>query len=185
MPSHLTEKLAEYVWGELSVSEMAAADAHLMQCADCRAQVEQFQHTHAFLKSSADVEPPRRIIFEADRPAFVPWIWRWLAPMAASAAVALAVVSLVPRPEPQIIERVVVQQAPSIPASPPAVQPVDYEKIIDELRADMQKRDIAQTKELQRVRGELDWLDSKQRAARRDNFEMLASIEPRLNAEPR
>src|SRR5688572_26750942 len=120
---HLTERLAEFVLGELSVPEMAEAKRHLADCPDCRTQLNDFQQTYAMLSASPDVEPPRRIIFEVEKSRFVPWAWRWLAPMAASAAsaaaVALAVVNLSPRPEPRIVERVVQQE----PAGQPAVQP--------------------------------------------------------------
>jgi hypothetical protein len=123
-----------------------------------------------------DAEPPRRIVFEVERPAFVSWAWRWLAPMAASAAVALAIVSMAPRPQQQVIERVVVQQ-PAATATPVAAQPIDYERIINELRDDIQKRDAAQRKEIQRVRGELAFVESQQWVARRNDAEIQASIQ--------
>src|SRR5690348_3629271 len=87
---------------------------------DPSAKVEQYKSTYAFLKSSPDVEPPRRMLFEFEKPQTAAWLWRWLAPMAASAAVAFAVVTFTPRPRtpPQIVERVVQQQA-SAPAPAP------------------------------------------------------------------
>lgn len=178
---HLGERLAEFVFGELSESELAEGRRHLTECADCRRQAERFRQTHAMLKASSDVEPPRRIVFEVEKQSVAPWVWRWLAPMAASAAVALAVVSVVPRPEPQIIERVVQQE----PAGQPAAEPIDYQRIIIELRAsqeawlanELQKRDIAVSKEFQRIRGDQDLLYSFQRAAHRDSAEMQASIQ--------
>ncbi len=181
MSSHLSERLAEFVLGELSISEMEQGHRHLKECPDCRREVEQFQRIHAMLKSSPDVEPQRRIIFEAEKPSFVPWVRRWLAPMAASAAVALAVVSFAPQREPQIVERVV-QQPPSAPA---AVQPVDYEKIISELRAseqawlagELSRQAATRTRELQRVRGELAWLQVYQERLGRDNLQNQASIQ--------
>ena len=66
--SHLNEKIAEFIFGELSEQEMADAQRHLAQCSDCREQVEQFQTTYAMLKSSPDAEPPRRILFEFEKP---------------------------------------------------------------------------------------------------------------------
>ena len=181
MPSHLSEKIAEFALGELSASEMAEGQRHVKECPDCRQQIEQFQHTHAMLKSSPDVEPPRCIIFEREKPTFVPWIWRWLAPMAASAAVAFAVVSFAPQPEPRIIERIVQQQ----PAASPVQQTIDYEKIISELRASerewlasqLTRRDAALTKELQRVRGDMAWLQVYQERLGRDNAQNQASIQ--------
>lgn len=180
MNSHLTERIAEFVFGELSEVETAEGRRHLTDCAACRLQVEQFQHTHAMLKTSAEVEPPRRIIFEAEKGRFTPWVWRWLAPMAASAAVALAVVTLAPQPP--VVERFVQQPAPTAAA---AAQPVDYEKVISDLRAEqqtwlageLQKRDAAQAKEFQRVRGEIDWLAGVQRAAYRETADVQRSIQ--------
>ena len=181
MASHVKERLAEFVFGELSASEMAEGRRHLTECADCRQQVELFQHTHAMLKTSPDAEPPRRIIFEVEKKSVAPWVWRWLAPMAASAAVALAVVSVAPRPQPQIVERVIQQQA----AAQPAAQPIDYEKIISELRAsqevwlasELKKREVEQAREIQRVRGDVAQLDAYQQRLYRDNAENKASIQ--------
>lgn len=189
--SHLTDRLAEFVLGELSSPEMTEARRHLNDCPDCRARLNEFQQTYAMLKTSPDVEPPRRIIFEVEKPRLVPWIWRWLAPMAASAAVALAVVSLAPRPEPQIVERIVQQPLPGQPAQP-AVQPVDYDRIVNELRAsneawlakELQKRDDAQAREIQRVRGELELVISQQWGARRDNAELMAMLQPLISPRP-
>src|SRR5215831_13359658 len=105
---------------------------------DPSAKVEHFRSTYNMLKSSPDVEPPRRIMFEFEKPRQAAWLWRWLAPMAASAAVAFAVVTFTPRLQapPQIVERVVQQQV-----STPAPTPVDYQQQIDELRTELQKRD--------------------------------------------
>jgi len=162
--THLTEKIAEFVCGELSPSEMAEAQRHLAECPACREQVSGFQSTYAMLKSSPDAEPPRRILFEFERPQRAAWIWRWVGPMAASAAVALAVVTLTPRPQAQqqIVERIVQQPVSTNAAAAPQLQQVDYQQIIDELRADLKKRDAEQTKEFQRVRGQMDYLQAYQ-----------------------
>ena len=160
--SHLTEKLAEFVFEELSAEEMAGAKRHLAQCSDCREQVEQFQLTHAMLRTSADVEPPRRIMFEFEKPRAVAWIWRWLAPMAASAAVAFAVVSLTPRPAPQIVQPVVQQQAAAQPVQPVAAEPVDYQKIQAFLTSELNKRDAAHATELRSIKGNIAWLEKYQ-----------------------
>jgi hypothetical protein len=67
---------------------------------DPSAKVEHFESTYAMLKSSPDVEPPRRIMFEFEKPkAAAGWLWRWLGPMTAAAAVAFAVVTFTPRPQ--------------------------------------------------------------------------------------
>ena len=170
MSSHLSERIAEFVFEELSTAEMAEGKRHLAECSDCRMQVEDFRRTHAFLKTSPDVEPPRRIIFEIEKPRFAPWAWRWLAPMAASAAVAFAVVTLTPRPQPQpqIVERFVQPQL----AAQPAVQPVDYQKIVNEaLATELKKRDAAQAREILRVRTDIAYLDAQQRKNRNETME--------------
>jgi hypothetical protein len=164
--THLTDKIAEFVFGELSAAEMAEGQRHLTQCSDCRQQVENFQGTYAMLKTSPDAEPPRRILFEFEKPQASGWIWRWLAPMATSAAVAVSIVSFWPKPQPQIIERVVQQQV-TAPA-PVASQPVDYQQTINELRAELQKRDAEQSKQFQRVRDEMMAFHRTQQALEKD-----------------
>jgi anti-sigma-K factor RskA len=172
---HLTEKVAEFIFGELSAQEMAEAQRHLTQCSDCREQVEQFQTTYAMLKTSPDVEPPRRILFEFEKPRASAWIWRWLAPMAASAAVAALVVTFTPRPQqpPQVIERRVVEQQ----ASAPQAQPVDYQKIIDDFREEIKQRDAAQGRQLQQVRHDVALLDHYQQAVERETWDNASSIQ--------
>lgn len=162
MGPHVSEKLAEFVFEELSAAEMIEARRHLSQCPDCHEQVEQFQVTNSLLRTSVDVEAPRRIMFEFEKPRASAWIWRWLAPMAASAAVAFAVVSLTPRPAPQIVERVVQQPAAAQAARPVAAEPVDYQKIEAWLTNELQKRDTAQAKELLRVKSDIAWLEKYQ-----------------------
>lgn len=179
--SHLNEKVAEFIFGELSEREMAEAQRHLAQCSDCREQVEQFQTTYAMLKSSPDVEPPRRILFEFEKPRAAAWIWRWLAPMAASAAVAAVVVSFTPRPQqaPQVIEKVVQQQA-----SAPQAQAVDYQKIIDDLRSEIKQRDAAQAREIQQMRHDVALLDNYQRDVERETWDNASSIQQLAKMTP-
>jgi anti-sigma-K factor RskA len=172
---HLTEKVAEFIFGELSAQEMAEAQRHLTQCSDCRQQVEQFQTTYAMLKTSPDVEPPRRVLFEFEKPRASAWIWRWLAPMAASAAVAALVVTFTPRPQqpPQVIERVIQQQA----SAPAQAQSVDYQKIIDGLREEIKQRDAAQARQLQEMRHDVALLDKNQRDVEKETWENASSIQ--------
>jgi hypothetical protein len=96
MGPHLSEKLAEFVFEELPVSEMADAKLHLKQCGDCREQVEQFQITHAMLKASPDVEPPRNIVFDFEKPR-VSRVWRWLPAAVAVAALFVMTIALAGR----------------------------------------------------------------------------------------
>lgn len=184
--THIKEKVAEFVLQELSERETAEMTAHLAQCPSCREEVEQFQSTVWKLKASPDVEPPRRILFEFERPRAAAWFWRWAGPMAASAAVALAVVTLAPRPQPvtQVVERQVPQNQP---AAAPAVvaQPVDYQKILDELRTsdrvwlenELRKRDAARAREVQRLQAAVDLLDFKQTQIKFDTLENQANVQ--------
>jgi hypothetical protein len=82
---------------------------------DPSAKVEHFESTYKMLRSSADVEPPRRIMFEFEKPRAAGWLWRWLGPMTASAAVAFAVVTFTPRPQ-----------------APP--QQADYKELVKEIQ---------------------------------------------------
>jgi hypothetical protein len=140
---------------------------------DPSAKVEHFRSTYNMLKSSPDVEPPRRIMFEFEKPRPAAWLWRWLAPMAASAAVAFAVVALTPRPQasqapPQIVGEVQ-QQVPA-----PAPTQVDYKAMIDQLRGELgelRAKDAAQTKEIQRVRGDMNLMAQDERLMQRANIE--------------
>lgn len=143
---------------------------------DPSAKVEHFRSTYNMLKSSPDVEPPRRIMFEFEKPRQAAWLWRWLAPMAASAAVAFAVVTITPRPQapPQIV-REVQQQVPA-----PAANPVNYQPIIDELQSELaalKARDAARTKDIQRVRGEMDLMAEDERLIKRANIENQSYIQ--------
>ena len=157
--------------------ELAEARRHLAQCAGCRAEVNQFQMTHAMLKTSADVEPPRRIMFEFEKPRVASGMWRLLAPMAASAAVALAVVNFAPRPQsqPQIVERIVQQPVTAQPA-PAAAPPADYQKILGELN-ELKKRDAMHAKEIQQVNSALAWLDKYQHVFYRETEQNGADIQ--------
>ncbi len=43
MSKHLGDTLIDYAWGMLTPQEQAKADAHLRECADCRAELAQHQ----------------------------------------------------------------------------------------------------------------------------------------------
>ncbi|MBI4474834.1 MAG: hypothetical protein HY646_19335 [Acidobacteria bacterium] len=91
MAPHLIEKLAEFVFVELSESEMAETREHIAACADCRTRVEHFQKTHAMLRASPDLDLPRNIVFELEKPSLNRF--RWLTP-AAAAALFVVVIAL-------------------------------------------------------------------------------------------
>jgi len=141
---------------------------------DPSAKVEHFRSTYNMLKSSPDVEPPRRIMFEFEKPRQAVWLWRWLAPMAASAAVAFAVVTLTPRPQ-SAAQQIVREVQPQVPAAAPS--PVDYQAVIDQLRTELKATNAAQTKEIQRVRGEMDLMAENEQQIRRDNIVNQSEIQ--------
>ena len=176
--SHLTEKLAEFVFGELSALEMTAARRHVEECSDCRRQVEQFQRTHAMLKASPEMDPPRHIVFAP--PERRTWLsvldWRLAMPVSAAAALVIAIlIAISPAPAPIIISA----QAPA-----PVVvqaQSVDYNQIVNELRrservwlaSELEKRD----KEILRLQGELAYYESFQRAVMKETLVNASSIQ--------
>ena len=180
--THINDKIAEFVFEELSKRDMAEAKGHLTECSACREQVEQFRSTYTMLKTSPDLNPPRPTVFEFEKTAAHSWIWRWLGPMAASAAVALAVVSFAPRP--QIVERVIQQPAPQT-TTQAATQPVDYQRIINELRpaeqawleTELKKRDAEHTAQLQSVRADVASIYLEQQRLQRETWENGGSIQ--------
>src|SRR5262245_45308048 len=133
---HLGEQITDFVFGELSAGEMDEARNHIAGCADCRSEVEQFERTRSVLKMSPDVEPPRHVVFEFEKPRAS--AWRWLAPIAAAAAVIIAVWIVVPvgiqwRDSQLTIAFGKMPATPGIPApsvvTPAVPQPIDYDRV--------------------------------------------------------
>src|SRR5262245_50162619 len=149
---HLNENLAEYVYEELPGPEMAEARRHVAACADCKARVDDFERIHHALKAMPDIDPPRRVVIAPAKQArprvFAPV--RWLAPIGVAAALVLALAVAGPIHaewhDSQFTIAFGKVPAPPAVASPtqvaPTVQPVDYERIINErikeLRAEQQ-----------------------------------------------
>ena len=191
---HLGERIADYVFQELSTHEMAAAKSHVQECADCRNEVERFQRTHSLLKATPDVDPPRSIVFEFDRPA-PNRLWRWLAPMTAAAVLLLAVAIAAPVQIRWADSQVTIafgsapETVPVAPVSVPATQvvekvvadPVDYARIERWLADELNKRDAVRLKEIQRLQGQLAYLENIQLShdrsilATESNIQLLAS----------
>jgi hypothetical protein len=197
--THLGERLTDFVFGELSSREMDEARRHIATCAECRQQVEQFEQTRSLLKMSPDVEPPRHIVFEFEKPRR---IWSWLAPVMAAAAVIIAVLIATPM---QIQWRdsqltitfgrtgtpPVAVNTPAQIQSPatPAVQPIDYDRLAKQIEgserpwvaAELKKLDSEQTKRLevlqQNIGGNITYLQSRQEAIDRDNYRNAANIQ--------
>src|SRR5262245_1903664 len=94
--SHVTERLAEFIFEELPASEMTAARQHLTECTNCREQVDRFQQTLTMLQAAPDLEPPRNIVFEFEKPV-TSRFWRWFPATAAAAAILLMTVALAGR----------------------------------------------------------------------------------------
>jgi len=155
--SHLTDKVAEFVFDELSSGERAEAVKHLTECAPCREQVEQFEHTLHQLKASPDLDLPRDIVFESEKPSAARF-WRWLPATAAIAALLLVTIALAGRVHIQWHDsQLTIAFGQSIP-------PAQTDQTA-ELRA-----------ELQRVKGYLAFLDNQQEAIKRDQFVIAARI---------
>src|SRR5206468_1628099 len=56
-----TDRLSEYLDGELSPPERAAVDAHLTQCADCRSTLEDLRGVVSEASLLRDVRPTREL----------------------------------------------------------------------------------------------------------------------------
>ena len=154
--SHLGERIADYVFEELSASEIAEAKRHLAQCPDCCAQVERFQRTHAMLKASPDVDPPRSIVFEFDKPP-VSRLWRWLVP--AAAAISLFIIAIV------LAGNIHVQWRDS-------QLTIAFGQIITPAETDQ----AALAMEIQRLQGQLAYLEDRQQKIERDSVATASTI---------
>ena len=196
---HLGERIVDFVFKELSPAEMLEAQRHVAECTVCRQEVEQFQNTSSILRAAGSVEPPRRLIFEAEKPKRT-WISRWAAPLSAAAAILLVVFWAIPvqvqrdgsrltiafgaapiQPVPVSVSAPPVAQLPA----QPTVQPVDYDRIVREVQENQQawlagelsQRDVAHAREIQRLRGELVYIDSVQRSMLRETMQNASSIQ--------
>jgi hypothetical protein len=192
--AHLGERTTDYLFGELSSAEMEEAHRHIAECAGCRQEVEQLRRTHAMLKASPDVEPPRQIVFEFEkRPA--PIAWRWLAPIGVAAALVIAVLIAAPMQiqwhDSQLtiafgkLPASQVEPAPAIVAPAPAAQPIDYDRIIKEvqnsqqawLMNELKRHDEVQNLEIERLRGQLLYMANMQKNIEKQGIENASSIQ--------
>ena len=156
--SHVTERLAEFVFDELSASEMGEARRHLSECTNCREQVERFQRTFAMLRSSPDLEPPRNIVFESEQPV-ARRMWRWFPAAAAIAALLLITIALAGRVQVQWRDSQLT---------------VAFGQSIQTAQGDS-SAELAT--EIQRMKGHLAYLQSKQESVERDTLVLAASIQ--------
>src|SRR3954447_13517775 len=100
------ERLKDYFFGELPVTDRSAVEHHVATCAGCREELAALGNTRAALMALPDEEPPRRIAFVSDK-VFEPRWWQriWTSgaqlgfASAAMLAAAILVHAWVVRPE--------------------------------------------------------------------------------------
>lgn len=153
--SHLGERVTDYLLDEMTELERTEADAHIRQCPDCAKQVEGFKNLYFRLQAVPAAEPPRRVVFETPKKAAPSRLWVWLSPAVSAVAASILTVMFLAPPS-------------SAPATGSAPQ---------WFAAELEKRDSENSKEIQRLRTELDLLQSRQLAATRDTFDTARSLQ--------
>lgn len=181
--AHLRDKVADFFYNELSAAEMTDATRHFEDCSDCRRELQQFERMHMVLRSAPDFDPPRNIVLSEPQPsAWLRWFdWRPIAVSTAAAALVAGVIvrlSPVPAPAPAILP-------PTLPAvaAPVSVQAekIDYDRIVNTVResdrqwlaGELQSRD----REIQRLRAEVAYYDTFQRAVMKETLENGSAIQ--------
>jgi hypothetical protein len=176
--AHLKDKLADFFYKELSATEMTDAKRHVEECADCRLQIQEFERMHVVLRSAPDWDPPRNIVFsEPQRRVWFSWFdWR---PLATSAAVAALIAGFIVRLTP-----VPASMPAAMPAVPPTIlqaEKVDYGQIVNDVRQSERAWVIGELRsrdqEIQRLRAEVAYYDSFQRAVMKETFENGSAIQ--------
>jgi anti-sigma factor RsiW len=152
--SHLGERIADYLVGEMTESEAVEASEHLRQCSDCSKQVDAFKRTLAMLQSVPDREPPRPLVFEVEqaKPSMA-WLWRWASPAVAAVAASILTVMLM---------------------SPSSAEPSRDQAW---LAAQLQKRDQAHIEDLQRLQSALAYLGKQQQLTTNNSLETARNIQ--------
>ncbi len=131
---HLEDRLAEFVFEELSANEMAAARQHVARCLECQGRVAEFRGVHDRLAQSPDVDVPRRVVFVpgARRERFWSgWGLAWAVPSGLAAAALLVVFWAGPfqLDWDDAGLRIALGPAPSPAAVTTAVAPIDYDSL--------------------------------------------------------
>ena len=198
--SHLEDRLAEFVYEELTASKMGEARQHVAQCLECQERVSEFQKVQHALETVPDVEVPRRVVFvESGKSTAKTWLpLRWLVPSATAAALVLALVIAGPIHFDRGESGVTIafgglpEAEPLQAAAQPIVvepQPVNYEQIVahvtaeqqawleSELTERIQAISVVNGREIQRLRAEMAYLSDLQRAGVRDTLENSSSIQ--------
>jgi anti-sigma factor RsiW len=162
--SHVTERLAEFIFEELSASEMSEAERHLSECANCREQVDRFRQTLSMLEAVPDVSPPRNIVFEFEKPA-PSRIWRWFPAAAAVAALLVMAIALAGRMHIQWHDS---QLTIAFGETAPTIQPDQAAEL---------------SAEIQRLKGNVLYLESKQQEVERNTIVIASRIPPATRAQ--
>jgi anti-sigma factor RsiW len=162
--SHVTEKLAEFIFEELPAPEMAEARRHLSECATCREQVNRFQQTLTMLKAAPELEPPRNIVFEFEKPV-ANRFWRWLPAAAAVAAIVVLAIAMaggvhVDWRDSQLT--------------------IAFGQTVPPAQTD-QAAELAT--EIQRMKGYLAYLEGRQQKSERDTMEIASRLQPIARAQ--
>jgi len=154
--SHITEKLAEFVFEELSGPEMAEARRHLAECVSCNEQVDRFQQTLAMLKAAPDAELPRSTVFEFEKSP-LSRMWRWLPASVAVAAILLVAIALAGRVHIQWHD---------------AQLTIAFGQVTPEANGNQ-----AIVDEIQRLQGHLAYLEDRQQRIESDTFATASTIQ--------
>jgi predicted anti-sigma-YlaC factor YlaD len=163
--SHVTEKLAEFIFEELPAPEMAEARRHVAECTQCREQVSRFQQTLSVLQTAPDLEPPRNLVFEFEKPTRRRF-WRWFPAAAALAGIFVMAVALAGRVHVQWNDsKLTIAFGDTVTSSsqPDAA--------------------AALATEIQRMKGHLAYLEDRQQAVERNTMVMAATIQPIVQAQ--
>jgi hypothetical protein len=181
--SHLGEKITDYLMGEMPAAEKAAAEAHLGQCSLCAGKLEEFSHTYALLQAVPDAEPPRPLVFAAEkriaRPATGSRAWRWLTPaLSAAAASIITALVLIPEPSNSLESGLPVNVATS--STDPSS--VDVQKILREFSVSNEQSlaaglDERRRQALQQAQSEMVYWERQQRAASRGALDTARTIQ--------
>ena len=129
---HLGDLVSAVIDGELTAIEAAGAQAHLDECATCRAELRATAQARAFVRALPEIDPPFGVVERGLRQARRPRPFAWAASAAAAAAVVgLFAVSGTERVEPPVGQFVEVHATSSVNGDPlsnlgPVVIPVSF-----------------------------------------------------------
>ncbi len=194
--SHLEDRLAEFVFEELTEPEMEAARQHVAQCLECQGRVAGFRKVQHSLEQLPDVDLPRRMVFvpseSRSKPRWVPLAWG--IPSAIAAVLLLAILisggaslerndsgfvaALGPRSEaPQTVE---IQ--PAVRETPVALTidyaSLDYQQIIERIRGDIREEEEAWLRaEIDRVVGALEEVNGREIQRVRAELQYLSELQ--------